>query len=66
MLLQHSHYNQTIEYVEIAQKYNLLITCGSDFHGEKIKPDVKIGVVSGDLSSLDYDKIADLLKRASR
>ncbi len=30
---------QTVEYLRIAQKYGLHITGGSDFHGEKNKPD---------------------------
>jgi len=31
------------EFLKIAKKYNLFESCGSDYHGEKIKPDVKIG-----------------------
>lgn len=30
---------QTAEYLRIAEKYNLHVTGGSDFHGEKSKPD---------------------------
>lgn len=30
-------------YRKIAQKFNLLMTGGSDFHGEKIKPGVRLG-----------------------
>jgi predicted metal-dependent phosphoesterase TrpH len=30
-----------------AQKHNLLITAGSDFHGKTIKPDVELGEVAG-------------------
>ena len=40
------HSKQTNEqmklYEGIAQKYNLLKSKGSDFHGEKIKPDIKL------------------------
>ena len=31
-------------YLEWARKYDLKISCGSDFHGEKVKPDVKMGM----------------------
>lgn len=30
-------------YLEIAKKYNLLISGGSDFHGKTIKPDIELG-----------------------
>jgi predicted metal-dependent phosphoesterase TrpH len=30
-----------------AERYGLLVTAGSDFHGEKIKPDIELGQVSG-------------------
>lgn len=32
------------EFSSIANKYGLVETCGSDYHGEKVKPDVKLGV----------------------
>lgn len=35
---------QTEHYLSLADKYDLKITCGSDFHGEKVKPDVKLGM----------------------
>ena len=35
---------QTEYYCSLAEKYDLLITGGSDFHGEKIKPEIKMGV----------------------
>lgn len=31
----------------MAVKYGLLITAGSDFHGQKVKPDVDLGRISG-------------------
>ena len=34
---------QTEYYINLAKEYNLYITGGSDFHGEKIKPDIKLG-----------------------
>jgi predicted metal-dependent phosphoesterase TrpH len=35
---------QTEYYSSLAKKYDLFITGGSDFHGEKIKPEIKIGL----------------------
>jgi len=35
--------NDVIRYRAIAQQYNLLMTGGSDFHGEAIKPGVELG-----------------------
>ena len=32
------------EFSKIAQKYNLLETQGSDYHGPKVKPNVKLGI----------------------
>lgn len=41
------HINNTEEqrkyYLYLAKKYNLLISGGTDYHGEEVKPDVKIG-----------------------
>ena len=33
---------QTAFYLHMAEKYNLRITGGSDFHGEKVKPDIQL------------------------
>ena len=30
-------------YLEIANKYNLLISGGSDYHGHSVKPDIELG-----------------------
>lgn len=49
--------NQTVYYEHLAQKYNLLITGGSDFHGEA-KPQVQIGSVK-----IPY-KLVERLKEA--
>lgn len=35
---------QTEEFLNLAERYNLRISCGSDFHGEQVKPDVKLGM----------------------
>lgn len=36
--------NETEYYLELAKKYDLLISSGSDFHGPVVKPSVTIGV----------------------
>lgn len=40
----------TKEYLYFAKKYNLNITAGSDFHGEKVKPDVNFMPTEIDIS----------------
>jgi len=39
-----SHSKKEMDYyLEIANKYNLLISGGSDFHGKSVKPDIELG-----------------------
>jgi predicted metal-dependent phosphoesterase TrpH len=38
-------YDDSIRYLNYANKNNLIKTGGSDYHGEQVKPDVKIGVL---------------------
>lgn len=40
---------QQAQYLALAEKYRLHVTGGSDFHGEKVKPDVKLARVELDL-----------------
>ena len=35
---------QTEHYLELMRYYNLKTSCGSDYHGERIKPDIKMGI----------------------
>jgi predicted metal-dependent phosphoesterase TrpH len=35
---------QRAKYMALAEELQLKISCGSDFHGEKVKPDVKLGM----------------------
>lgn len=37
-------YPQEKFYLTMAEKYDLKISCGSDFHGELIKPEIKLGM----------------------
>lgn len=39
-------------YIHLAEKYHLRQTGGSDFHGEKVKPDVKLAAFQLDLAGL--------------
>jgi hypothetical protein len=39
---------QTLQYAELAQRYDLLMTGGTDFHGD-IQPEIQMGIGRGDL-----------------
>lgn len=56
-------YDDSIRYLDYANKNNLIKTGGSDYHGDKVKPDVKIGVLynSGENIKIDLKQI-NLLK----
>lgn len=43
----------TQKYLDFAKKYNLNVTAGSDFHGERIKPDVRLMPTKLDISWID-------------
>jgi predicted metal-dependent phosphoesterase TrpH len=51
----------TKKWFEFSERHNLLMTAGSDFHGEKIKPDIKLG----ELTVHNEDNIISMLKEAS-
>ena len=39
-----SHSKEEMDYyLKIANKYDLLISGGSDFHGKSVKPDIELG-----------------------
>jgi predicted metal-dependent phosphoesterase TrpH len=51
-------------YLKIAEKYNLLISCGSDYHGKFTKPNVEIGFVSKEKDTIeDISLIKEIKKR---
>lgn len=56
---------QTTKYMSIAEKYSLIITGGSDYHGTN-KPDTKIGMGNGNLFIGDdiYKTLAEILNRS--
>lgn len=50
---------QTRDYLEMAQRYDLTVTGGSDFHGERVKPDIMLGSgINGSLCIEDADILA--------
>lgn len=53
------HYNEDSKrYEEIATKYNLLISGGSDYHGPNVKPNVKLGYINNeDLPKINIDEL---------
>lgn len=54
---------QTQSYLELAKKYNLIVTGGSDFHGEKVKPDICLGTgINNSLCVMD----SEILRLGSR
>lgn len=56
-----SHTKEEMQYyLEIANKYNLLISGGSDFHGETAKPDIELG--SGRNNNIKIRKLSLLDK----
>lgn len=52
---------QRFYYRELAEKYNLVITAGSDFHGERIKKDVKLGEIGNNNFTI-VEKMEDYYK----
>lgn len=56
-----SHTKEEMQYyLEIANKYNLLISGGSDFHGKTVKPNIELG--TGDNNNLKIKKLSLLNK----
>lgn len=52
-----SHTKEEMKYyLEIANKYNLLISGGSDFHGKTVKPDIELG--SGKNNNIKIKKLS--------
>lgn len=49
----------------LAEKHGLLITAGSDFHGQKVKPDVDLGGISGNNYEL-LNKLKEFLSNERR
>lgn len=57
--------DQTREYLDLADKLDLAVTGGSDFHGPAVKPDIELGVGNGSLT-LPYAMLDGLRERRTR
>jgi len=55
---------QVAHYLELARKYDLPATCGSDFHGESNKPGIDIGDGGQTLTAGDCDNVLNRLRTA--
>lgn len=52
---------QTALYLQLAEKHGLLVTCGSDFHGPAVKPDIQLGTgLFGSLNVTDAGIVSRL------
>jgi len=56
--------NQTVEFQKLALHHNLLVTGGTDFHGEML-PDIQMGIGRGDMF-IPYEIYEKLMARLSR
>ena len=54
--------SQTSEYLDLAKRYGLLVTGGSDFHGVTM-PDIEVGIGRGELKV--SEKLLDPLRKAA-
>ena len=57
---------QVSKYLEYAKEFELLVTGGSDFHGESTRPGVKVGSGMSELSVLEEDNIVESLRSGKR
>ena len=48
-------YDDSIRYLDYANKNNLIKSGGSDYHGDQVKPDVKIGVLYNSEENIKID-----------
>jgi len=59
--------NDTLNYLEIAKKHSLVITGGTDYHGDKVKPEIKLGTgCNGNVNILDYSIVTNLKSKIFR
>ncbi len=57
---------QTTSYLALARKYGLIVTCGSDFHGQNNKPGIAIGDCGQALPPGECARILENLRGAHR
>ena len=53
---------QAVQYLKYAEKFGLLATAGSDFHGDNNKPGVNIGDCGKNLTDVDYENMLNRLR----
>ena len=59
-----THSKEEMEYYKmIAEKYNLLISGGSDYHGKIVKPDIEIGTGKNNNLNIKQLTLVDELHR---
>lgn len=67
--IETNHSNMTYEemeyYMSIAKKYNLAYSVGSDYHGEHIKPDIKLGSGKNNINKITAS-VLNLTNKKSR
>lgn len=56
---------QTAQYLKYAEKFGLIVTAGSDFHGENNKPGIEIGDCGQVIKETDCKGIIDRLRSAA-
>lgn len=63
----HSSFNkdESDYYLSLAEKYDLLISGGSDYHGPLVKPDIELGIGKGNLKIKKLSLVDELFKRGS-
>lgn len=54
------------EYLRLANKYNLLITGGSDYHGPSVKPDIELGSGKGNLKIKQLSLLDEIHRRRNQ
>lgn len=54
---------QTQEYLDLALKYNLLISSGSDYHGKSVKPDINIATGKNNNLKITQFNLIDKIER---
>lgn len=58
------HSKEEVEkYLNLANKYNLLISAGSDYHGDNVKPDIELGRGYKDNVKVKQISLVDEIKR---
>ena len=61
------HSKEEIEkYLYLAQKYNLLVSGGSDYHGENVKPNIELGTGLNNNLKIKKLSLLDAINRRNK